>query len=117
MKNKVSSDIIGILSASLCTVHCLFMPFLILLTSSFSWWHEVSYFFLVISFFAAYEASNRTDSKTALRIIWASFTLLAVCILFEDEFHILHELSYLASIGLIIGHIYNLRHCKNCHHE
>lgn len=117
MKNKVSSNIIGILSASLCTVHCLFMPFLILLASSFTWWHEVSYFFLLISFFAAYDASNSSESKLVLITIWSSFSLLAICILFEDDYAVLHEISYLASLGLIFGHIYNLRYCKKCDHE
>jgi hypothetical protein len=111
------SDWLGIVSASLCVVHCLFTPFLIFIATNFSWWHEVSYLFLIISFFAAYEASKDTESKVALGIIWSSFFLLTVCILFEDEFHILHKISYLASLGLIIGHIYNLRYCKKCHHE
>lgn len=111
---KFKSDWLGIASAALCLVHCLFTPFLIYLASYFSWWHQVSYLFLVISFFAAYEATKHTDSQIAIRIVWLSFAILAVCVLFEDEYQILHKISYLASLGLIIGHIYNLRYCKKC---
>jgi hypothetical protein len=114
---KFKSDWLGIVSASLCVVHCLFTPFLIFITSNFSWWYEASYLFLLISFFAAYEASNHTDSRIALSIIWSSFALLAVCLLFEEDYYILHDISYLASLGIILGHIYNLRYCKKCNHE
>ena len=117
MKTYLKSDWLGIASASLCVVHCLFTPFLIFLATYFSWWHDVSYLFLLISFFAAYEASKHTDNKKALAIIWSSFVLLSVCVIFEDDYLILHEISYLASLGLIIGHIYNLRYCKKCNHE
>jgi hypothetical protein len=117
MKLFYKSDWLGIASASLCVVHCLFTPFLLFIASNFSWWHEVSYLFLIISFLAAYEASKHTNSRVALGIIWSSFALLAICIFFEEEFHILHELSYLASLGLIIGHLYNLKYCKKCNHE
>jgi hypothetical protein len=117
MKSLIKSDWLGIASASLCVVHCLFTPFLIFIASNLSWWHEVSYLFLIISFFAAYEASKHTESKVALGIIWSSFVALAICIIFEDDYHFLHEISYLASLGLIIGHIYNLKNCKKCYHE
>lgn len=114
---KSKSDWLGIASASLCVVHCLFTPFLMFIASNFSWWHEMSYLFLLISFFAAYDASKDSDSNTVIGIIWSSFTLLTTCIIFEDEYRHLHEISYLASLGLIIGHIYNIRYCKKCHHE
>lgn len=114
MKFQPKSDWLGVASASLCVVHCLLTPFLLLIASSFSWWHEVSYLFLLISFFAAFEASKHTESRIALRLIWLSFTLLTLCILFEDEFHFLHAMSYLASFGLIGGHLYNLHYCKKC---
>jgi hypothetical protein len=117
MKSIYKSDWLGIVSASLCVVHCLLTPFLIFIAANFSWWHEVSYLFLVVSFFAAYHASNHTKSRTAQAIIWTSFTLLSICILFEEEYPLFHEISYLASLGLIIGHIYNIRYCNNCPHE
>jgi hypothetical protein len=114
---KIKPDILGIASASLCVVHCLFTPFLILTASNFSWWHEMSYLFLLISFFAAFEASNHTESRVFPLILWSFFLILSVCILFDEDFPILHEISYLASLGLIIGHIYNLCYCPKYHHE
>jgi hypothetical protein len=110
------SDWLGIASASLCVVHCLFMPILIIIATNFTWWHEISYLFLLVSFFAAFEASKNAQ-KVALSIIWSSFALLTMCILFEEERYMFHNISYLASLGLIFGHIYNLKYCKKCNHD
>ncbi|MBK6977405.1 MAG: MerC domain-containing protein [Cytophagaceae bacterium] len=122
MKNKnfsesfkgFKSDILGISSASLCVVHCLFTPVLMAILSSFSWWHELSLFFLVISFYSAYETTRHNEFNKFQTIIWLSFILLTTCIIFEEDYNILHEVSYLASFGLIMGHILNIRHCQKC---
>ncbi|WP_341227269.1 MerC domain-containing protein [uncultured Arcticibacterium sp.] len=115
LKNK--QDYIGIASASLCVIHCLFTPVLILIASNFSWWHEVAYFFLLISFISAFQANKPSSSKTALWFIWSSLILLTLSIIFEDYHHSLHKLGYVASLGLIIGHIINIRYCNKCNHE
>lgn len=116
-KINKSSDWLGIISASLCVVHCLFTPFLLIIASNFNWWHELSYLFLIISFFAAFEASKHAINSKVLSIIWISFSLLSICVLFEEEYPLLHYVSYLASLGIIAGHVYNLTYCKKCKNE
>lgn len=108
------SDVIGISSATLCVIHCLITPILMVLLSQITWWHEFSYFFLLISFFAAYESSKKSITNPYLYLIWVSFFVLLISVIFEEDFSYLHELSYLASAGLIIGHILNIKHCKTC---
>lgn len=108
------SDILGISSASLCVVHCLFTPVLMAILSSFSWWHELSLVFLIISFYSAYETTRHNIFNKYLTLIWLSFILLTICIIFEEDFPALHTVSYLASLGLITGHVLNIRHCKKC---
>jgi hypothetical protein len=108
------SDIVGVLSASLCIVHCFFTPLLLLMFAAFKWFHAISYIFLFISFVSAFEATKHSENLKILTLIWGSFVLFAIAILFEDDFAFLHTLSYVASFGLIIGHILNIRYCQKC---
>lgn len=112
--NTSKFDWAGILSASLCVVHCLLTPVLIILLSDTAWWHQVSYFFLAVSFYAAFRATQHSRASKILTLIWLSFLILAFSILFEDAYPWLHEVSYLASFGLVAGHILNIRYCKHC---
>ncbi|MBB5284311.1 hypothetical protein HNQ92_002454 [Rhabdobacter roseus] len=115
---KTKSDLLGIASASLCVVHCLLTPILLVLAaSSAGWWHEVSYVFLLISYYALYETSRHCTNRRILLLIGSSLLVLTASVLLEDYFEWLHEVSYLASLGLITGHILNIRYCKKCKHE
>ncbi len=107
-------DLIGVIAASLCIVHCFFTPLLLVIFSALGWFHTISYIFLFISFVSAFEATKHSKNLKILAIIWGSFVLFATAILFEDDFEFLHTLSYVASFGLIIGHILNIRYCKQC---
>ena len=114
---KAKSDFVGIASASLCVVHCLLTPILLVLAASSSgWWHEVSYVFLLISYYAAYETSRHCASRKNLILIVSSLVILTASVLLEDYFEWMHEVSYLASAGLITGHLLNIRYCKKCQH-
>jgi hypothetical protein len=108
------SDIVGVLSASLCIVHCFFTPLLLLMFAAFEWFHAISYIFLFISFVSAFEATKYSENLKILALIWFSFIVFAIAILFEDDFEFLHSLSYIASLGLIVGHILNIRYCQKC---
>jgi hypothetical protein len=108
------SDYIGIASASLCVVHCVITPFLILFFTNTVWWEKFSYFFLLLSFISAFQATEHSKNRKILSLIWCSFALLAIGIIFEDDFPKLEIISYLASLCLIIGHILNIRYCKKC---
>ena len=110
----LSMDYIGIASATLCVVHCLLLPVLILFFGKSELLEKFSYLFLLISFYSAFEATKHTNNTKILTLIWLSFALLSICILFEDDFPNLEIGSYLASLGLIIGHILNMKFCKKC---
>ena len=107
-------DYIGIASASLCVVHCVLTPFLIFFFTNTVWWEKFSYFFLSLSFISAFQATKHSKNRKVLSLIWCSFALLAIGILFEEDFPKLEILNYLASLGLIIGHILNIKYCKKC---
>lgn len=108
------SDWVGVVSASLCVVHCLLTPMLITLAANFGWWPGVSYLFLIVGFYAAYETSQHSSGSPWLWVIWISFALLTVSIIFEDDYETLELLGYVASAGLVVGHVFNIRFCKKC---
>lgn len=121
MKNTIlssrmnRSDLLGIASAALCTVHCLAAPLVLLLFATSEFWHALSYVFLAISFVAVYFATKHTHSKQISLLIWGSFTLLAISLILEHQIHAMHYVGYAASAGLIFGHVQNIKQCKVAH--
>ena len=122
MTNKddtVKSDKAGIASALLCTVHCLIIPVLFLVQYSFadgnstmhlpSWWEQLDYLFLLISFWAVYHSASHTRYKEIRIALWLSWTVLAIAIIGGTG---LHWLAYPASAGLIAAHFVNLKRMR-----
>ena len=109
----LSSDWLGMASASLCMIHCLLTPFLVLGASQIAWWHDITGLFLVLSAVAVW-LSTRQGTHTGIKtLIWVSFALLALCVIGEAYWEPFHEISYLASLGLVIGHLWN--HARSGH--
>lgn len=111
------SNYLGIASATLCVAHCILTPFLIVLVSKYEWWENLSYLFLIVSFAAVWEAVKAKPPLHILLLIWVSFLVLGLCIIFENTYEFAEPLSYLASLSLVSGHILNIRHCKKCNHD
>jgi hypothetical protein len=120
MKEKsVAADNTGIVSAILCTIHCLIIPVLFLakfwLTGNRPehilppWWHQLDYLFLGISLWAVYHSASHTKAKKIRASLWIFWSMLAIAILFEDT---LHRMAYIASAGLIGTHLRNIMTIK-----
>ena len=119
--NKIytQADKAGIASAVLCMVHCLVIPLVFLMKFWFadsalvrglpSWWHQLDYVFLAISFFAVYHSAGHTLYREIKLALWVFWTVLAVAIVFEDS---IHWLAYVASAGLIATHYVNIRRIR-----
>jgi len=127
-KHSSGADKVGIASAFICSIHCMLVPLFIMVRGWYgkgtlhgnghflhaqgadfwvpSWWESVDYLFLIISFFAVYHAANHAFSKYIKLSLWFFWFCLANAIFFES---ILHWISYIASAGLIITHLVNLR--------
>lgn len=113
---STGADKAGIASAILCMVHCLAVPLLFLVKLSFthnspgvtlpSWWEQMDYVFLAISFAAVYHAAGHARKQLIKRLLWAFWSVLAVAILFKST---LFWLTYIASFGLIGTHLLNIR--------
>ncbi len=117
-----NSDFFGILTCSLCLVHCISTPLILIsfsslntiLSTSYSWWSNLDYVFLLISFFMVYISVQTTRIKSMKFLFWLSwFSLFLVIINEKTEFYIFSEyLTYLTATGLSLLHLFNLKYCK-----
>jgi hypothetical protein len=121
------ADKLGIASALVCTVHCLLIPALFLIKYLWAgntgeglpglgsvhhgggmlpwWWESLDYLFLIVSFIAVYHAASHAASTAIKLSLWVFWSFLATSIFFEQ----LHWMAYIASAGLIVTHLINLR--------
>ena len=114
-----NSDIFGVISCFLCLIHCISAP-LILISSSFiiseysilySWWKNLDYLFISISFFMVYFSAQLTKLKIMKYLFWFSWVILFVLIINEktESIEFSEYITYLAAILLSSLHFYNLR--------
>ena len=123
-----NSDNLGILSSTLCFIHCFATPFVYVSFASlfnhneflsFSW-KGINLIFIVFSLIAVNRSTKKTTSKIIKPIFWFSWCFLFF-VLFNEEvkFIELPELvSYLCALNLAGIHVYNLNFCgckdENC---
>ncbi len=117
-----NSDFFGILSCSLCLVHCIFTPLILFSLSSlnskssmsYSWWNKLDYVFLIISFFMVYISVQNTRIKRMKLFFWLSWFFLFLVIVNEKKelFGFSEYLIYIATSGLSLLHLLNLKYCK-----
>lgn len=123
-----NSDTLGILSSSLCLIHCFITPFIYMSFTSlfnqndflYSSWKGINIIFIVFSLIAVNRSTKKTTSKIIKPIFWFSWCFLFF-VLFNEEvkFIELPELvSYLSALNLAGIHVYNLKFCgckdENC---
>lgn len=111
------ADLIGIVSAVLCLIHCIVPPILFLcfghlIEHSHNHLFRWDYFFLIISSYAVYHATHHAVNNFIKGILWISFGVLSIAVLLH-HLPFMHYIAYLASLGLIGGHLVNLRKIKN----
>ena len=107
-------DLIGILSSSICLVHCVATPLLIAFGAGFITNPFFKYLFLIISFVSIFKATENITSKKISLLLWISFWGFLFSTLFQEEYEWLHYSGYLFAILIIIGHILNIKHCREC---
>ena len=123
-----NSDNLGVLSSTLCLIHCLITPFIyISFASLFSQneflsfpWKGINLVFIVVSLVAVNRSTKKTTSKIIKPIFWFSWCFLFF-VLFNEEVKFIElpeALSYISAINLAGTHIYNLKFCgckdENC---
>jgi hypothetical protein len=108
------ADLIGILSSSICLLHCLATPLLIAFGAGFITNPFFKYLFLIISFVSIFKATENITSKKTSLLLWISFWGFLFSTLFQEEYEWLHYSGYLFAILIIIGHILSIKHCREC---
>ncbi len=122
LKKNFEYDNIGMLSSSLCFVHCMITPFIFIAqacsrsccSGSPLWWKAFDFIFLLISFVAVYYSAKNT-SKNWLRF---SFYLLFLILTFlvvnhHIGFYIISmKLNYISAFLLFALHLYNKKFCR-----
>jgi hypothetical protein len=119
---KYKADNIGIMSSTICLLHCIATPFIFITGScavsccnnSPIWWRLIDFIFIIISFVAVYYAAKR-NYKTWLKLsFYIAFTLLLLIVL-NKHFLIIKtvdEIIYFPAALLIGLHIYNRKNCQ-----
>ncbi len=121
-----NSDRIGVVSSSLCMLHCFATPFLFLSQSSLIFlsldftlpWLLINYVFLFISFIAIF-FSVKNSSNKIIRVLLYLFWFLLSGLIINESLGILsipETATYLSASSLICLHIYNLNYCR-CDNE
>mgnify|MGYP000043250738 CR=1 FL=1 len=129
---KQKTDLIGATASTLCLIHCIATPF-ILIAQSFSivccdgapvWWRFIDYLFLIISFFAVYRSTQTTSSYWIKPFLWLSWSVLFIIIMNEKItwFPLSEQAIYFPALALTVLHLYNKKYCqcnttKCCTHE
>jgi len=115
-------DQIGILSSTLCLIHCLATPFVFVAKSCTAtccketplWWMFIDFLFLAISFIAVFWSSKNTTKNWIRVSLWVSWTLLLMVILNEHLtlFNLPKTAIYFPAFSLVILHFTNRYYCK-----
>ncbi len=118
------ADYLGISSATLCLIHCLATPVLMLMgvavhgaheghDHSHGWMvllgHGWDFLFLGIGFLAVLWSTSHTHHLGRKILLWLSFVFLAGAILLEHMGPVFQYLTYLASLVLIFAHASNIK--------
>lgn len=112
------SDSLGIISSTLCLIHCIATPFLFATNAQIanlgSWWSNVDLMFLIISALAIYKSGTRVTKKWISTGLWSSWGVLLFIIVNEKMglFNIPETAIYLPSVSLIVLHFYSRRYCQ-----
>lgn len=113
--NRTNSDTLGIIASSLCLIHCLVTPFLLIAsTASSTVWKSLDLIFLVLSFFAIKRSVETTSKQGMKYALWMGWVFLAIIII-NEKLHLLHipeAMIYVCSPILVGLHFYNLKYCQ-----
>lgn len=113
------SDLLGMVSAGLCLIHCIVLP-IFLLSATFSTgllshnWHWLDYIFIMLALVAVYFSAKRV-SNLYIRIgMWLSVFIFGVALLAHEISEYAQYISIAASLTLMLLHFVNIRHCHRC---
>ena len=118
MKTK-QADILGIVSAGLCVVHCLLVPFLIVYgvsTEGFgSSWEHLDWGFIGLSGLAVFLATRHEKNQRLALYMWSCFLIFTLSLLLHELWPLALYLSIVSTLGLATLHLIHLRNKRHNH--
>jgi len=122
MKIDLHHDKLGIVSSTLCMIHCIGTPFIFFAKACQTtccsgapvWWLVIDYIFLVISFVAIYYTTQKKINIWLNKLFWISWTTLLFAVI-EHSFSLSlvpNYFIYIPAFIIILLHIYSLKYCK-----
>lgn len=114
------ADWIGITGSVLCIIHCLITPIAVMTSTLLQ--HDslrigflsLDYVFIGINILAVWAASRRTARSIAIAL-WGLLVVFALGLFLEELNEAFEYLAYVASAGLVITHLLNIRYCRSHH--
>ena len=109
------ADYIGITGSVLCVIHCMVTPVLLLTSSVFQntavrvGYLSLDYLFIGLNIVAVYFATRHYAPPVIKRSLWGFLSLFSVALLLEHTAPAFEYIAYLASAGLVITHLLNIR--------
>lgn len=118
MKTDYSSnkaDYVGIAGSVLCLIHCLAMP-VVLMGSALTPHDHLSigflnldYLFIGVNALAVFFATRHYAQPAIKRALWGFLALFTAGLLLEHTNDFFRYVGYVASAGLVITHLINIR--------
>ena len=107
------ADWLGILSASLCIVHCLILPLIlvagIVSKSSYPEWEWLDYIFILLAWIGVYGASRHHSGSLINRALWANVLVFSLSLLLHEYFGWALYVSLASSLCMIVLHALHFR--------
>lgn len=117
-----NSDKLGVISSTICAIHCIATPFLFIAKSCSvtccsqapSWWKAIDVLFLAVSFVAIF-FSVKNSSNTYVKFgLWISWVFLALIIVndYVSLWLTPKWIIYIPAFSLVVLHVYNRKFCQ-----
>tara|TARA_B100000809_G_scaffold130660_1_gene128486 strand:+ start:17467 stop:17883 length:417 start_codon:yes stop_codon:yes gene_type:complete len=118
LKFSLKADTIGVLTSTLCLIHCFIAPFIFMAWTASTvgsnatpnYWYVLDYLFLIVSFMAIYKATKKTKKTWVNFGFWSSWILLSAILINENLVFIetKETLIFVPTVAIIVLHIFNL---------
>nr|WKN34909.1 MerC domain-containing protein [Tunicatimonas sp. TK19036] len=107
MKSR-QADILGMLSAILCIIHCLLVPVLLiagLASGSFAGlWEYLDWVFIVLAWTAVYSATRHETNRRLAHFMWGTVCVFSITLLLHEYWILALYLSMASSAVLASLH-------------
>lgn len=104
MKSK-KLDILGISAATLCLIHCLVFPMLMIVPLGIAHNAYIDLAFLTIGLLIVFRITRNMNLGILKSLFWSGIGLIGISIFLDLLFHYHSPLIYIGTTTLVIAHV------------